>query len=110
VTGVSSSETRFCLEFSAPAGLDIQEIRDDEAFSDEPLRSPLLEVLRAALQADHRWTLVRVSALLPDMNGEPPLLVWVTSELPRGDVQAGVYDLVSDVIHGAMLRRMTNET
>jgi hypothetical protein len=106
----SSSETRFRFEFSAPAGTDIQEIRDDQAFTGEPLRSPLLEVLRAALRTDHRWELVRVSALQPDLNGEPPLLVWVTSQLPREEIQAGVYDLVSDVIHGVVLRRMVDET
>jgi hypothetical protein len=106
---VGSPQTRFRLEFSAPAGTDIQEIRDDKFFSGEPLRSPLLEVLRAALQTDNRWTLVRVSALQPDLNGEAPLLVWVTSRLPREELQASVYDLVSDVIDGAVLRRITDE-
>jgi hypothetical protein len=107
---VGSSQTRFRLEFSAPVGTDIQEIRDAKVSSGEPLRSPLLEVLRGALQADNRWTLVRVSALQPDMNGEAPLLVWVTSQLPREELQASVYDLVSDVIDSAVLRRMTDES
>jgi hypothetical protein len=106
---VSSSEIRFRLEFSAPVATDIQEIRDDRFFSGEPLRSPLLEVLRGALQADRRWSLVRVAALPPDVNGEPPLLVWVSSQLPREEIQAGVYDLVSDVIDGVVLRRITDE-
>jgi hypothetical protein len=97
------------MEFSAPAGTDIQEISDDTSFSGEPPLSPLLEVLRVALLADHRWTHARVSSLPPDTNGEPPLLVWVSSRLPREEVQAGVYDLVSDVIQGAVLRRMTDE-
>jgi hypothetical protein len=107
---MGSSEIRFRLEFSAPVGTNIQEIRDDTFSSGEPLRSPLLEVLRGALYADNRWTLVRVSSLQHDMNGEAPLLVWVTSELPREELQASVYDLVSDVIDGAVLRRITDES
>lgn len=106
---MSLSETRYRLEFSAPAGTDIQEIRDATSASGESPRSPLLEVLRAALHVDNRWTLVRVSALEPDMNGEAPLRVWVTSQLPREELQASVYDLVCDVIHGAVLRRVTEE-
>jgi hypothetical protein len=106
---VGLSQTRFRFEFSAPVGTDIQEIRDDKFSSNEPLRSPLLEVLRGALQVDNRWTLVRVSALQPDMNGEAPLHIWVTSQLPRKELQASVYDLVSDVIDGAVLRRITDE-
>ena len=34
----------------------------------------------------------------------------MTSQLPREELQASVYDLVSDVIEGAVLRRMTDET
>jgi hypothetical protein len=62
------------------------------------------------LQADDRWKLVRASTLPLDMNGEPPLLVWASSHLPREEVHAVVYDLVSDVIHGVVLRRVTGET
>jgi hypothetical protein len=73
-----------------------------------------LEAIRGALAEDGRWARGRVSSLPPDLEGSQLLLIWVTTELPpeeaEMEVRASVYDLVTNVIPAASLRRVDPET
>jgi hypothetical protein len=94
---------RFCVEFTVPENVGIQEWPQGERTTD-PAPNPVLEHLRAALEADERVHLRRVAPVIRVGDHQrQQLLVYVQVFCPtRHEGLQAAQEAVSDVVAGVI--------